>query len=114
MDTATILQIVAVPIIVGMLGSAGFAAFVNYRIEVSRENRKKKETNPTEIGVRLLLQDRIEWLCIKYLGAGEVKWSDLKWLRQAYADYKLMKGNGDLDELIENVEKLKVIYPEKK
>ena len=114
MDATTILQIVAVPIIVGMLGSAGFAAFVNYRIEISRERRKKKETNPTEIGVRLLLQDRIESLCIKFMNAGEVKWSDLKWLRAAHADYKLMKGNGDLDELIKNVEKLKVIYPDKK
>jgi len=114
MDTTTILQIVAVPIIVGMLGSAGFAAFVNYRIEISRENRKKKEANPIEIGVKLLLQDRIEWLCIKFMNAGEVKWADLKWLRAAYADYKLMKGNGDLDELLEGVEKLKIIYPDKK
>lgn len=105
---------IILPIVLAMFGSAGFASFVNYRIEVSREKRKAKESNPLDVGMRLLLQDRIEWLCIKFINAGEIKWNDLKWLRQAHACYKTLKGNGDLDELFETVEQLKIIYPPKK
>ena len=107
-------MLLVIPIFIAMIGSAGFASFVNYRIEIAREKRKKKENNPFELGIRLLLQDRIEWLCIKYINAGEIKWSDLKWIKQAHACYKTMKGNGDLDELFEKVEQLKVLYPPKK
>lgn len=101
-------------ICVAIIGSGGITALINYWIETRREERKKRENDPMMVGVRLLLQDRIEGLCIKYINAGEITYEQLKFLRQAYACYKVMGGNGDLEDLMESIEKLHVVYPPKK
>lgn len=96
---------------VAIIGSGSFSAIVNAWLESRRERKR----NPVAVGVRLLLQDRIEGLCIKYIKAGEIKYEHLKYLRQAHECYhKQLKGNGDLNELMEEVERLPVIYPPKK
>jgi hypothetical protein len=100
----------AVPIIVAILGSGSVSAIVAAIIDWLK-NRK----SPVSEGVQLLLQDRIEELCIKYIKAGEIKYENLLYLRKAHRCYhKRLGGNGDLNDLMEEVGNLPVIYPPKK
>lgn len=103
-----------VAIIVAILGSGSVSALVNAWIEKRKEKNKNK-IDPVTIGVRLLLQDRIEGLCIKYVKEGEIRWENLKYLRQAHDCYhNKLGGNGDLTDLMDSVEHLPVSYPPKK
>lgn len=111
METEEVLRAIAVPLIVAILGSGSVSAIVAAWIE----NMKQKRVNPVAMGVKLLLQDRIEGLCIKYIKAGEIKYENLRYLRQAHDCYhNYLRGNGDLKELMEEVEKLPIVYPPKK
>lgn len=106
----------AVTLAVAVLGSGSVSAIVNAWLEKRREERKKKEDpDPVALGVRMLLQDRIEGLSIKYIKAGEIKQENLKFLHNAFDVYhEKLKGNGDLNELMETVNELPVIYPDKR
>lgn len=102
---------IIVTLAVAIIGSGSFSALVNAWLE----SRREKKNNPVAMGVKLLLQDRIEGLCIKYIKSGEIKYENLRYLRQAHECYhKHLHGNGDLNELMEEVERLPVIYPPKK
>ena len=102
---------IIVTLAVAIIGSGSFSALVNAWLE----SRREKKNNPVAMGVKLLLQDRIEGLCIKYIKSGEIKYENLRYLRQAHECYhKQLHGNGDLNELMEEVERLPVIYPPKK
>ena len=102
---------IIVTLAVAIIGSGSFSALVNAWLE----SRREKKNNPVAMGVKLLLQDRIEGLCIKYIKAGEIKYENLRYLRQAHECYhEQLRGNGDLKELMEEVERLPVIYPPKK
>lgn len=90
-------------IFVAVIGSGSATALVQHWIEKSNEN-------PTRDGVRLLLQDKLEYLSIKAIESGEIPYSKLKFLRSSYKAYKAMKGNGDLEALMDDVEKLPILY----
>ena len=101
---------------VAIIGSGGFSAIVNAWLERRKEERKKKEDpDPVALGVRMLLQDRIEGLSIKYIKAGEVREENRRFLHNAFDVYHdKLKGNGDLNELMERVDELPIIYPDKR
>ena len=61
------------------------------------------------VGVRLLLEERIEGLCLATIRQGSVSYARLKYLRAAHGCYHDgLGGNGDLDALMHRVEALPV------
>ena len=101
---------------VAILGSGSVSALVNAWLERRREERRKKEApDPVALGVRMLLQDRIEGLSIKYIKQGEIKEENRRFLHNAFDVYhEKLKGNGDLTELMGRVDELPIIYPDKR
>lgn len=97
---------ILITLIVAILGSGSATAIVTAVL-----NRIGKN-NPMKVGLRLLLQDKIEYLGMKYIEAGEIRYDQLKYLNAAHSCYhSQLHGNGDLDALMEDVRDLPVIYP---
>lgn len=90
-------------VFVAVIGSGSATAIVQHLLE-------KSKSDPTRDGVRLLLQDKVEYLAIKAIKSGEITYSKLKFLRASYHAYKAMQGNGDLESLMEDVENLPIKY----
>lgn len=98
-----------ITLLVAIIGSGSATAIVTAVL-----NRVGKN-NPLKVGVRLLLQDKIEHLGMKYIDAGEIRYDQLKYLNAAHECYHSeLHGNGDLDALMEDVRALRVIYPSNK
>lgn len=94
---------IIVSVVVAFLGSGAATAIVQHLLERTKHD-------PLRDGVRLLLQDKVEYLSIKAIQEGEISFSKLKFIRASYKAYKGMKGNGDLEALMEDVENLPVKY----
>ncbi|MDO5112004.1 MAG: hypothetical protein Q4E65_06845 [Clostridia bacterium] len=97
---------IIVTVIVAMLGSGGMTAIVNWLL--TRSGKK----NPLYIGMRLLLQDKIEYLGMKYIAEGRITYSQKRMLHAMHDCYHGgLHGNGDLDGIMEDVDEIDVIYP---
>lgn len=63
---------------------------------------------------KLILQGKIEYLATKFIKEGEITIDQRKMIHEMWHEYHYTwKGNGDLDFLLSEVDKLKVKYPEK-
>ena len=102
-------------IILAVLGSSGLWAGVWALIMSKREQKiraKEKEEDKKSASNRMLLgigHDRIIWLCLKYIERGWITKDEYEDLRDyLYAPYKDMGGNGTVEKLMAEVEKLPV------
>lgn len=98
----TVVTILA-SVLVAIIGSGGMTAIVQHLINKSKDD-------PVKDGVRLLMQDKIEFLATKYCQEGEITWQAKKYINSAYHTYKALGGNGDIAELMEDLNALKVRY----
>ena len=96
-------------IIVAIIGSSGFAALVAALV-----NRINKG-DPLKVGVRLLLQDRIEWLGSKAINEERVSYEQKKLINAMHDCYHNgLHGNGDEKCLMEDFNELEVVYQNRK
>lgn len=91
-------------VIVAIVSSAAFSSLVTVIIN----NFGKR--NPTKIALRLLIQDKLEYLITKAIEEGSVTIYKAKYIRALYQSYKALGGDGDMDRLFAEFEKLKIEY----
>lgn len=96
MDKNTIITI-----LVTLLASSGFWAFVMAMIE------KKSVKNKMLLG---LAHDRIIFLAMQYVAKGEITQGEYENLNKyLYEPYKKMGGNGTAERLMQEVNRLKIV-----
>lgn len=105
-----------IEIFIAFLGGSALAALISQVGEYIRERKRYQERSDDEAlkelaaiqeAVRYLLYDRIRSLGGKFLGDGTVDFDDRRILNNMHEVYhKKLKGNGDLDILIGEVNKL--------
>ncbi len=65
------------------------------------------KTDAQSVAIRYILYDRIRYLALSYLADGDVDFDDRRILRDMHNSYHNgLGGNGDLDKLMEAVDKL--------
>lgn len=111
MDTAVIIAIVS-----GLLGGSAVAALINAISEGIRQKRKRKydkddgrdrDNQALKDGLKWVLYDRIRFLGQHYIAAGSVDFDDRRILNEMHSCYHNgLGGNGDLDNLMSEVNKL--------
>lgn len=89
--------------VVAVIGSGGTTAIVQHFLS-------KTKPDPMRDGVKLLMQDKIEQLGIVYCQRGEISWAQKKYIHACYNAYKSMGGNGDVEELMNDIDNLRVRY----
>ena len=94
-------------IIVAVIGSGLLTTVIN-RIFTYLDRRAEMRSGVTH-GVRLVLKDRLRFLCVRYIEQGWIyadELEDIKAMHSAYHD--TLKGNGYLDTLMERVDALQI------
>ena len=102
--------------VMAIIGGGVGAALVSVigSLLLARQNRKYQEQDHKDAdmkalmaGMKWLLFDRIRYLGLKYIEAGEVDFDQRRILREMHTVYHFgLEGNGDLDNLMEAVGKL--------
>jgi len=107
---------VIIAIVGGLLGGSAVAALINAIAEGIRQRRKRKyETedgrdkndHALKDGLKWVLYDRIRFLGQRYICTGNVDFDDRRILNEMHKCYhEGLGGNGDLDVLMSQVNKL--------
>lgn len=98
----------AATIAVAVISSGALTAFVQGIIAWKRS--KKMAQTGVSAGVRILLYDRIKHLGKDYISRGEITTEELEDLIEMHRIYHDdLGGNGFLDRLMKEVQKLKII-----
>ena len=110
------IQAVVIAIIGGLLGGSAVAALINAiaaGIRQKREHKynkddgKDKDTQALKAGLKWVIYDRIRYLGLKHISEGAIDFDDRRILREMHTCYhEGLGGNGDLDTLMSQVNKL--------
>lgn len=93
----------ATAIIVAVLGSGLLSTIINRLFDWWDKK------NGTQNGVRLILKDRLRFLCARYIEQGWIYEDELEDLVMMHNCYqKSLKGNGYLDSLMARVQNLEI------
>jgi hypothetical protein len=92
-----------ITLIVAVFGCTGFWQFLMWFIQhlLSKKSVQHK-------ALLAILQDRIYWLCSKYIDRGSITKEELRVLLQMYEPYIDMGGNGVAKSLKEEVDNLPI------
>jgi len=94
-------------IILALIGSGLLSTIITQVCNII--NRRHDEKKGVTHGVRLILKDRLRFLCVRYLEQGwiyEDELEDLIVMHQCYHD--TLKGNGYLDQMMQRVKNLPI------
>lgn len=104
--------------IIGMFGSSGITGLLTVILQRRWKKKDEAEITPQMIknltdkvdtaieAQKVITKERIRYLGTCYLYANEVSLDDKLNLREMHAAYKNLGGNGDLDEILSEVQKL--------
>lgn len=94
-------------IIVAIIGSGLLTTVINQLCNLY--NRKVEEKNGITKSLRLVMKDRLRFLCTRYIEQGWIYEDELEDIVSMHACYHdKLKGNGYLDDLINRVKKLEI------
>lgn len=96
-----------VTIVVAIIGSGAFTTLVSQICHWF--NKRSDEQSGVQHGMRLILKDRLRELCIRYIDQGWVYADELEdAIRLHHCYHTELGGNGYLDELMNEVNKLPI------
>lgn len=97
-----------VPVVIAVISSGSLTAIITNAINKRKLDCVKQTSLVT--AVRLLLQDKIEHLGFIAVSENRIAYTKLKFLNAAFACFKALGGDGDLDQLMADVREVDVIY----
>ena len=106
---------IIIAIIGGLLGGSAVAALVNQIGEGVREYKRRKYANEDENtkdmrevkgALMWVMYDRIRHLGLAYVAQGEIDFDDRRIFAEMHKCYQALGGNGDLNTLTQEVNKL--------
>lgn len=93
-----------ITILLAVLGSSGLSAVI---VAVLQHHWSKD--NAVTVALKVLLIDRVRYLGRCYLKDGEIHLDDKEMLNEMYSAYKGLGGNGDLDIVMNEINKLQTV-----
>lgn len=104
MDSTLLITVLSI-----IFGSSVVTTILN-RIFTKRD-RKNEEKSGIKEALRLLMKTRVRDLCLKYIDQGWIyadEYDDLQKMWHCYHDHDKLDGNGFLNHLMEEVDKLDI------
>lgn len=95
-------------VVLAIITSGTLSAFISGMFAWSAQRRQEK--NGVREGVRVLLYDRIKYLCKKAIKAGGITSDQLEDILSMHKVYHDIGGNGFLDSLISQTKSLPIIH----
>lgn len=75
----------------------------------AKEDKHDERVDALVDATKVQMIDRVRWLGRGYIESGEIRLEDKENLREMYAAYKRLGGNGHLDTIMNEVNHLKVV-----
>lgn len=75
----------------------------------SKQDKHDERVDALVDATKVQMIDRVRWLGRGYIEAGEIRLEDKENLKEMYAAYKRLGGNGHLDTIMSEVDHLKVV-----
>lgn len=102
---------IVLAIVAALFGSTGLSTIV---MSVLNRHWAKKDKGDARIEAlvnaqKVTMIDRVRWLGSHYIDDGEIALEDKETLKEMYEAYKALGGNGHLDTVMKEVEKLHVV-----
>lgn len=97
-------------IILGFLGGGGVASIVVACLNRKWAKNDKRGSELTAVvnGLKIIMLDRVRWLGKQHLREGHISLEDKETLIEMHKAYKSLGGNGHLDPVMEEVERLRI------
>ena len=105
---------IVLTIVAALFGSTGLSTVVMTILKRHWDKKDKKEQGDPRIDALVTAQkvtmiDRVRYLGGKYIDNGQISLDDKENLKDMHDAYKALGGNGHLDTVMEEVEKLPVV-----
>ena len=103
-------ETIIVALIAGLTGS-GISGIIIALLQRkwSKQDKHDERVDALVDASKVQMIDRVRWLGREYIKAGEIHLEDKENLREMYAAYKRLGGNGHLDTIMSEVDHLKVV-----
>ena len=102
MELETVIALLSVS-----LGSGGVAAIVLAMLQ--RKWTKDDRVDALVAAQKVLMVDRVRFISRAHIAQGEISLEDKETINEMFSAYKALGGNGHLDTVMGEVEKLKVV-----
>lgn len=107
-----------IEIIIAVLGGSALSALITQVGNYISDRRKRKDAVEDKAedkdaalkqGIKLLLADKIQYLGLRYIEEGEIAFTNRKMLNEMHSVYHNgLGGNGDFDDLMEELNELPI------
>ena len=99
-----------IALIAGLTGS-GISSIIIVLLQRkwAKQDRHDERVDALVDASKVQMIDRVRWLGREYIKAGEIHLEDKENLREMYAAYNRLGGNGHLDTIMDEVDHLKVV-----
>ena len=94
-----------------VLGSSGFSAIVVALLNRHwmKKDREDDKLNALAAAQKVLMIDRVRSLGRRYVDAGGITLEDKENIQEMHRTYKALGGNGHLDTIMDEVERLPIV-----
>jgi hypothetical protein len=75
----------------------------------AKQDRHDERVDALVDATKVQMIDRVRWLGRNYIEAGEIRLEDKENLKEMYAAYKRLGGNGHLDTIMSEIDHLRVV-----
>ena len=89
------------------LGSGGVAAIVLALLQ--RKWAKDDRVDALVAAQKVIMIDRVRYICKQHIAQGEICLEDKETIKEMFDAYKALGGNGHLNTIMAEVDKLKVV-----
>lgn len=100
-----------VTIIIAVLGSTGLSTIVVACLQRrwSKKDREDSRIDALVDAQKVLMVDRVRWLGSKYIADKQISLEDKENLQAMYDSYKALGGNGHLNTVMHEIDRLPVV-----
>lgn len=97
--------------LIGALTGSGMSSIVVVLLQRrwSKQDKHDERVDALVDANKVLMIDKVRWLGKKYIAEGEIHLEDKENLKEMYQSYKRLGGNGHLDTIMSEIDRLKVI-----
>jgi hypothetical protein len=97
--------------LIGALTGTGISSIVVVLLQRkwAKQDKHDERVDALVDANKVLMIDKVRWLGKKYISEGEIHLEDKENLKEMYAAYKRLGGNGHLDTVMAEVNRLKVV-----
>lgn len=95
--------------LLGALGGCSAIIVACLNRKWAKEDKRDDKLTAVVSSQKLIMQDRVRWLGKRYIAEHGISLEDKEALQEMHKAYKALGGNGHLDTVMEEVERLPIV-----